>query len=55
MVQEVQNKVREYVLSKYRQTFTPDSTMIIKEYDSFFTVANHKTASPLILGKKILE
>ena len=55
MVQEVQNKVREYVLSKYRQTFTPDSTMIIKEHDNFFTVAKHKTASPLILGKKILE
>jgi hypothetical protein len=29
--------------------------MIIKEHDNFFTVANHKTASPLILGKKILE
>ena len=55
MVQEVQNKVREYVLSKYRQTFNPDSTMIIKEYDSFFTVASHKTSSPIILGKKILE
>lgn len=55
MTQEVQNKVREYVLSKYRQTFTPDSTMIIKEHDNFFTVANHKTASPIILGKGIVE
>jgi hypothetical protein len=55
MTQEVQNKVREYVLARYKQTFTPDSTMIIKEYDSHFTVANHKTSSPLILGKKILE
>jgi hypothetical protein len=55
MTQEVQNKVREYVLSKYGQTFKTDSTMIIKEYDSHFTVAKHETASPLILGKKILE
>jgi hypothetical protein len=55
MTQEVQNKVREYVLTRYKQTFTPNSTMIIKEYDSHFTVANHKTSSPLILGKKILE
>ena len=55
MTQEIQNKVREYVLSKYRQTFTPDSTMIIKEYDNFFTVAGHKTSSPLILGKGIIE
>ena len=55
MTQEVQNKVREYVLARYKQTFTPDSTIIIKEFDSHFTVANHKTSSPLILGKKILE
>ena len=34
MTQEVQNKVREYVLARYRQTFTPDSTMIIKEHDA---------------------
>jgi len=55
MTQEVQNKVREYVLARYRQTFTPESTMIIKEHDNFFTVANHKTASPIILGKGIVE
>jgi hypothetical protein len=55
MTQEIQNKVREYVLSKYRQTFTPESTMIIKEHDNFFTVAGHETASPLILGKGIVE
>jgi hypothetical protein len=55
MTQEIQNKVREYVLSKYKQTFTPDSTMIIKEHDNFFTVASHETSSPIILGKKILE
>lgn len=55
MTQEVQNKVREYVLSKYKHTFTPNSTMIIKEYDSHFTVANHKTSSPIILGKGIVE
>ena len=55
MAPEVQNKVREYVLSKYRQTFTPDSTMIIKEYDNFFTVASHETSSPIILGKGIIE
>ncbi len=55
MTQEIQNKVREYVLLKYKQTFTPDSTMIIKEYDNFFTVAGHETSSPLILGKGIIE
>jgi len=55
MTQEVQNKVREYVLARYKQTFTPESTMIINEYDSHFTVANHKTSSPLILGKGIVE
>lgn len=55
MTQEVQNKVREYVLSHYKQTFTQDSTMIIKEHDNFFTVARHKTSSPIILGKRIVE
>ena len=55
MTQEIQNKVKEYVLSKYKQTFTPDSTIIIKESDNFFTVASHETSSPLILGKGIIE
>jgi len=55
MTQEIQNKVREYVLSKYKQTFTPDSTIIIKESDNFFTVSSHETSSPLILGKGIIE
>jgi hypothetical protein len=55
MTQEVQNKVREYALNRYKQTFTQDSTMIIKEYDTHFTVAKNKTASPIILGKSIVE
>jgi hypothetical protein len=55
MTQEVQNKVREYVLARYRHTFTQDSTMIIKEHDTHFTVAKNKTASPIILGKTIVE
>jgi hypothetical protein len=55
MTQEVEKKVREYVLLHYRQTFTADSTMIIKEHDTHFTVSKNPTASPIILGKKILE
>jgi hypothetical protein len=54
MTQEVQNKVREYVLSRYKHTFNQDSTMIIKEHDTHFTVAKNKTASPIILGKTIV-
>lgn len=55
MTQEVENKVRDYVLSHYKQTFTPDTPMFIKEHETHFTVSKNQTASPIILGKKILE
>ena len=55
MTIETESRVREYVLNNYKRMFTPESTMIIKEYDSFFAVLKHQTGSPLILGKDILN
>lgn len=55
MTRETEEKVRQYVLNHYKRMFTPESTMIIKEYDSFFTINKGQTDSPLILGKDILN
>ena len=55
MTQEVYNQVKDYVVANYKQTFKAEDNLIIKEMDNHFRVSKNATASPLILGKSILE
>ena len=45
-------QVKEYVYSKYK-TYK-DKTLLIVEYDSFYTIRINKDESPLILSKNIV-
>ena len=45
-------KVKEYVVNNYK-TYK-DKTLLIVEYDSFYTVRVNKDESPLILSKDIV-
>jgi len=55
MTQEVYNQVKNYVVANYKQTFKSEDNIIIKEMENHFRVLKNATASPLILGKSILE
>ncbi len=44
-------QVQEYVYSKYKHL--KDKTLLIVEYDSFYTVRVNKDESPLILSKDL--
>lgn len=52
MEDSVRVKVETYVRANYKMFDKKE--LIIKEYDSMFTVSRHKDASPLILSKGIL-
>ena len=55
MTQEILNKVETNVRNNYRNYFKKTDTLLIKEFSNHFTVLKNQTASPLILGKDILE
>lgn len=55
MTQEVYNQVKDYVVANYKQTFKAEDNIIIKEKENHFQVQKNSTASPLILGKGIIE
>ena len=55
MIQEILNQVETYVRDNYRHSFKKTDTLLIKEFSNHFTVLKNQTASPLILGKDILE
>ena len=44
-------QVKEYVYSKYKHL--KDKTLLIVEYDSFYTIRVNPDESPLILSKGI--
>ena len=45
-------QVKEYVYSKYKNL--KDKTLLIVEYDSFYTIRVNPDESPLILSKGIV-
>jgi len=55
MKKEIYNQVKNYVVANYRQTVKAEDNLIIKEMENHFRVLKNATASPLILGKSILE
>ena len=48
----IEDKVREYVYTNYKHL--KDKPIIIREYDSHFSIQEKKDASVLILGKGIV-
>jgi hypothetical protein len=54
MTKETYDKVEQYVKANYRLSYGKDDTLIIQEFDSYFTVRKHETSSPMILGKDII-
>lgn len=51
---ETKQAVESYVRKNYKRMFE-GKTLIIREFEKIFTIQSHKDASPLILGKGILN
>ena len=54
MEEETIEKVRAYVLKHYAKMFG-ETKVIIKEFDNHFQISKMEDASPLILGKGIIN
>ena len=54
MKEETIEKIRAYVLKHYAKMFGTEQP-IIKEFDNHFQISKMEDASPLILGKGIIN
>jgi hypothetical protein len=54
MDKAIEQKVTDYVYKNYSRAFA-GKPLIIVEGDNHFRISSHKDASPLILGKSILN
>ena len=53
MSKEIKQQITEYVYKNYKSY--KDKQLIIKEKGNCFHIVAHEDASPLILGKKIIN
>jgi hypothetical protein len=53
MTPEVEQKVKDYVYSKYKSL--EKKNLIVKDKGTHYQILSHKDGSPMILGKDILN